>query len=204
MTSTESSNQKALSFFEIYNETKTLLIVILTNLCGEKYVQNLSNGDPEIKSFELFLAAPEDIYVGIDATEAESDLDDARKLTFKSICRAFYVELVKQILKRFVTKGVTFTYLHLKDMGACYRFDFNDPVFKTATMVNPQTFVTLRNLHELFQQFPSFITTGDKQTVENEFQRLKANLIENKITTVDITWPQLLDTKKNAMDHSVI
>ncbi|XP_058811207.1 uncharacterized protein LOC131676097 [Topomyia yanbarensis] len=45
-------------FFEIYNETKTLLALILGNLCKKNYVQRFTGDDVDVTDFELFLKNP--------------------------------------------------------------------------------------------------------------------------------------------------
>ncbi|XP_058456718.1 uncharacterized protein LOC131434088 [Malaya genurostris] len=170
-------------FFEIYNETKTLLAVVLGNLCREDYVMRFYKENVDAADFENFIKSPEEIYVGVEANQVEKSIEQYKKLIFKSICRDFYIELVKQILKR---------------------FDFTNPIIKTAASLNPQTFMELPNLNESMIQFPRFLEGIDKQELDNEFRRLKISVTKLNILETNMTWPQLLDVKTHYLQNSTI
>ena len=92
---------EAPEYTQIYSKTRTLYLTLLSNVCDEQYLQNMGTKS-SFRDFEKHLKDPKDIYVGLEATAEEAKrLDEGRKVTFRDICRNFYVELIKQIEKRF-------------------------------------------------------------------------------------------------------
>nr|XP_029727988.1 uncharacterized protein LOC115266161 [Aedes albopictus] len=99
---------EASEYIGIYGEMKAFYLLLLNNLCGDKYIKNLRNINAP--DFEENILPLHSIYVGLAAEESikTGGMDEQRKKTFKEICRNFYVELVKQVKKRFNFNEPTF------------------------------------------------------------------------------------------------
>lgn len=123
-----------------------------------------------------------EIYIGLPADELLKTgiLDEPRKEAFYSICCNFYIELIKQITKR---------------------FNLNDPILKLASKIDPKNLDKLTDFNSILKQFPTFYGTGTEQSIENEFRELKASLLCNTIQleeTDDMatSWQKLLSWKR--------
>ena len=129
----------------IYEEMKSLYLLLLNNLC-DKYIGNLKT--IIATDFEDHILPRQKIYVGLAAEEsiASGGMDEVRKKTFRDICCSFYVELFKQVRKR---------------------FNFNDSTLK---MMNPLTLERLPDLSQVLQEFPSFYAekTGKSLKMSSE------------------------------------
>ena len=161
----------------IYEEMKSLYLLLLNNLCGDKYIGNLKT--IIATDFEDHILPRQKIYVGLAAEEsiASGGMDEVRKKIFRDICCSFYVELFKQVRKR---------------------FNFNDSTLKMSAMMNPLTLERLPDLSQVLQGFPSFYAEKNRQELENKIRDLKMKLIckEVKIDAslgTEECWTKLLN-----------
>lgn len=163
-------------FCELYSETETLRLLVLGNLCGDNVVKSFKSGKCSvIEILDTLIKRPEDIYIGFEAEESEEQLDDDKKRVFRTMCKDFYVELATQIAKR---------------------FDFQDPVLKNAALLNLNTFLKQSNLSQLMKAFPHFVEKANRQALDTEFRTLKANVLSQDTVDIELTWPELMSTKR--------
>lgn len=103
-----------------------------------------------------------EIYVGLAADNAikTGSLDGSKLKTFYDVCCNFYIELVKQLLKR---------------------FDPDASVLKTSAVVNPRNMVKLRDLSQIIEQFPHIMEDGQEQELENEYKQMRLTVIPEEI-----------------------
>nr|XP_029734554.1 uncharacterized protein LOC115269891 [Aedes albopictus] len=168
-------------FTMLHDELKDFFLMVLTNICEDSYVMSLCNGNAT--DFEKYLKTGDKIYVGLAAEEALKSMDIERAKHFRGICRSFFVELVRQLQKR---------------------FDLDDTVLKAAAMLNPRNISNLSSIRVILEAFPGCYD-GDSQALENEFRALKLKISRNEVTVaknehVQDWWKKIAGMKR--MDDS--
>lgn len=125
-----------------------------------------------------------DIYLGIFAQEllSKSKLNESKKKEITKNCTNFYIELCKQIFKRF-------------------SFENN---FKNLSLLNPDSIMTQKNnsILDLVNEFPHFINQNEKQELDSEFRELTFLNLKEHFKNLDINlntfWKNISEIKRGS------
>lgn len=117
--------------------------------------------------YEQHIRKKTEIYIGLAAEDAfkKGSLDETGTNTFFNICCSFYIELIKQIMKR---------------------FNIYDPTWIIASMMDPRSLNQLTDFKQVTNHFTSFtFGDGDAQQLKNEFLKIRMLILRGEISLND-------------------
>lgn len=165
----------------LYREMERLVKVILDCFLKPVCIKDIEINKILYQDPKNFVKLDE-MYLGVNVAEKIETLTLEQRTSFSLKCQEFYVELVRQILKR---------------------FDFKNEVIKECQRIDPQSLIDNRYLSiiPLAKHFPTVIAKSEHQKLDDEWREaryLNLSDVFNTAVNANDFWQEIFKTTRGS------